>query len=100
VLATHQVQEVQHVLTDLIFIDRGRVVLEQSTEALESRYLEVKVRPDQVAAARALKPLHEREAMGGSVFLFDGVDRKQLAGLGDVRTTSIADLFVAVMSHE
>jgi ABC-2 type transport system ATP-binding protein len=100
VLTTHQVQEVQHVLTDLVFIDRGRIVLEQSTEEIESRYLEVKVRPEQVAAARMLNPLHEREAIGGSVFVFDGVDRKQLAALGDVRTTSIADLFVAVMDHE
>jgi ABC-2 type transport system ATP-binding protein len=99
VLTTHQVQEVQHVLTDLVFIDRGRIVLEQSTEEIESRYLEVKVRPEQVAAARMLNPLHEREAIGGSVFVFDGVDRKQLAALGDVRTTSIADLFVAVMDH-
>ncbi len=100
VLATHQVQEVQHVLTDLIFIDRGRVVLEQSTEAIESRYLEVKVRPEQAAAARALHPLHEREVLGGSVFVFDGVDRTRLSALGDVRTTSIADLYVAVMEHE
>jgi ABC-2 type transport system ATP-binding protein len=99
VMATHQVREVEHVLTDLVFLDRGRVVLTQSTEELESRYLEVKVRPDQLAAARMLHPLHEREAIGGSVFVFDGVDRAQLAPLGDVRTTSIADLFIAVMDH-
>lgn len=100
ILATHQVQEVEHVLTDLIFLDRGRVVLTESTDELEARYLEVKVRPERVTEARLLKPLHEREALGGSVFVFDGVDREQLAKLGDVRTTSIADLFIAVMNHD
>jgi ABC-2 type transport system ATP-binding protein len=99
VLATHQVAEVEHVLTDLIFMDRGRIVFERSTDELESRYVEVKVRPEQVMAARALKPMHERQGVGGSTLLFDGVDRKQLAEFGDVRTASIADLFVAVMDH-
>jgi len=66
-------------------------------EELESRYLEVTVRPEQAAAARALKPMHERQAIGGSVMLFDGMDRQRLVALGDVRTPSIADLFVAVM---
>ncbi len=100
VLATHQVDEVQHVLTDLVFLDRGRIVFEESTERIEARYVEVKVRPHQVAAARALAPLHEQHVIGGSVMLFDGVDRALLAPLGDVRTASIADLFVAVMNHE
>src|SRR2546430_16341272 len=97
VVATHQVDEVQHVLTDVMFIDRGRIVLDRSVEQLESRYLEVMVHPEQVAAARELKPIHERQAFGGSILLFDGVDRQRLAALGDVRTPSIADLFVAVM---
>lgn len=101
VLATHQVEEVQHVLTDVVFMDRGRIVFERSTEEVESRYLEVKVRPEQVTAARALKPMHEHQGVGGSTLLFDGVDRRQLAVFGDVRTASIADLFVAVMdNHE
>jgi ABC-2 type transport system ATP-binding protein len=72
-------------------------------EELESRYLEVMVRPEQAAAARALKPMHERQAIGGSVLLFDGVDgmdRQRLAALGDVRTPSIADLFVGVMDTQ
>ena len=99
VLATHQVEEVQHVLTDVVFLDRGRVVFEHTTEELESRYLEVTVRPEQVSAARALHPLHERAVMGGSVLLFDGVDRKQLAAFGDVRTASITDLFIALTDH-
>jgi ABC-2 type transport system ATP-binding protein len=99
VVATHQVEEVQHVLTDLMFINRGRIVFECSMEELESRYLEVTVHPEKVATARALKPMHERQAIGRSILLFDGGDRTQLATLGDVRTTSIADLFVAVMSN-
>jgi ABC-2 type transport system ATP-binding protein len=91
------VEEIEHVLTDVMFIDRGRIVLNRSMEELESRYLEVTVRPEQAAAARALKPMHERQAIGGSVMLFDGMDRPRLVALGDVRTPSIADLFVAVM---
>ena len=97
VVTTHQVEEIQHVLTDVMFIDRGRIVFDCSMEELESRYLEVMVHPEQLAAARALKPMHERQVFGRSILLFDGVDRQQLAALGDVRTPSIADLFVAVM---
>ncbi|PYJ20291.1 MAG: hypothetical protein DME99_10390, partial [Verrucomicrobia bacterium] len=97
VVTTHQVEEVQDVLTDLMFIDRGRIVLECSMEEFESRYLEVMVNPENVAAARALKPIHERSVFGRSVLLFDGVDRDQLAALGEVRRPSIADLFIAVM---
>jgi len=100
VVTTHQVEEIQHVLTDLMFIDRGRIVLECSMEDFESRYLEVMVRPEHVAAARALEPLHERQVFGRSILLFDGVDRDQLAALGEVRTPSIADLFVAVIGPQ
>jgi ABC-2 type transport system ATP-binding protein len=99
IVTTHQVEEVQDVLTDLIFIDRGRIVLECSMEEYESRYVEVMVHPDHLEGARSLKPLHERPVFGRSVLLFDHVDRNQLAALGDVRTPSIADLFVAVMSN-
>jgi ABC-2 type transport system ATP-binding protein len=100
VVATHQVEEIQHVLTDLMFIDRGRIVFECSMEELESRYREVMVRPEQLAAARALKPMHERQGIGGSVLLFDGADHQKLAAFGDVRTPSIADLFVAVIGNQ
>src|SRR5881392_1528775 len=100
VVTTHQVEEIQDVLTDLMFIDRGRIVLECSMEEFESRYLEVMVNPEQLAAARALKPIHERQVFGRSVLLFEDVDHDQLAALGDVRRPSIADLFVAVMSKE
>ena len=99
VVATHHVDEIQHVLTDIMFIDRGHVVFNRSMEEVESRYLEVMVTPERVAAARALQPMHEREVFGRSVLLFDAVDRKQLAPLGDVRTPSVADLFVAVMGN-
>src|SRR5256885_2466778 len=97
VVATHQVEEIEHVLTDVMFIDRGRVVFDRSMEEIESRYVEVVVNPEQAAAARALQPMHERQAIGGSVMLFDGVDRQRLAGLGEARTPSISDLFVAVV---
>jgi ABC-2 type transport system ATP-binding protein len=97
VVTTHQVEEVQDVLTDLMFIDRGRIVLECSMEEFESRYLEVMVNPENVAAARALNPFPERPVFGRSVMLFDGANREQVAVLGEARRPSIADLFVAVM---
>ena len=90
VVATHQVDEVQHVLTDIVF--------RRSMEEVEARFHEVAVHPDRLAAARALHPIHEREGFGRGVLLFEGVDRNQLAALGDVRTPSVADLFVAILS--
>jgi ABC-2 type transport system ATP-binding protein len=99
VVTTHQVEEIEHVLTDLVFMDRGRIVLDATIEEIETRYLELVVRPQQIAAARALKPVHERQVLGGNILLFDRVDRQQLAALGDVRTPSIADLFVAVIGN-
>jgi len=96
-VTTHQVDEIQHVLTDVMFIDRGRIVFGRSMEEVESRYREVAVHPQQLAAARALQPIHERPGIGRSVLLFEGADRQQLAALGEVRTPSLADLFVAVM---
>src|SRR5678815_5763013 len=99
VVTTHQVEEVQDVLTDLMFIDRGRIVLECSMEEFESRYLEVMVNPEHVADAHALKPIHDRSVFGRRVMLFDGANREQVAALGEVRRPSIADLFVAVMSR-
>ncbi len=100
VVTTHQVEEVQHILTDLMFINRGRIVLECTMEAFEERYAELAVHPDNLAAARALKPIYERHAFGRTVLLFDHADRAQLAALGEVRTPSIGDLFVAVMGNE
>ena len=100
VVTTHQVEEIQDVLTDLMFIDRGRIVLNCSMDEFEARYVELAVHPDHLAAARALKPIHERQVFGRSILLFDRVDRQQLAALGDVRAPSIADVFVAVMGNQ
>ncbi|HEX8907280.1 MAG TPA: ABC transporter ATP-binding protein [Longimicrobiaceae bacterium] len=97
VVTTHQVDEMQDVLTDLAFIERGRIVLDCSMDEIESRYLEVLVRPGQAEAARALGPIHERQRLGRSVLLFDRADRHRLAALGEVRTPGIADLFLAVV---
>jgi ABC-2 type transport system ATP-binding protein len=103
VVTTHQVEELQHVLTDLMFMDRGRIVLDTSMEDVESRYAELTVLPAQLAAARALKPISERDVLGRSILLFDlaasHVDRQQLVALGEVRTPGIADLFVAVLGE-
>jgi ABC-2 type transport system ATP-binding protein len=97
VVSTHDVDEIQHILTDVVFIDRGRIVLNTSLEDFEARYLEVLIGPDQLAAARALRPLHERQLFGRTLLIFDGVERERLAGLGEVRTPSLSDLFVALM---
>jgi ABC-2 type transport system ATP-binding protein len=83
-----------------MFIHRGRIVFNRSVEELESRYLEVTVRPEQVAAAQALKPMYQREVLGRRILLFDHVDRQQLAALGEVRTAGIVDLFVAVVGDK
>jgi ABC-2 type transport system ATP-binding protein len=100
VVTTHQVDEIQDVLTDLMFINRGRVVLESSMEEFESRFLEVMVRPEQLSAARALKPIHERPVFGRSVLLFENADRDQVRALGETRRPSIADVFIAVMGEQ
>jgi ABC-2 type transport system ATP-binding protein len=97
VVTTHQIDEIQHVLTDLMFLNQGRVVLSCTMEEFETRYTELTVRADQLAAARALKPIDECELMGRRILIFDGVDRQRLASLGAVRTPSIADLFVAMI---
>jgi len=97
IVTTHQVEEIQDVLTDVVFIDRGRIVLVSSMEEIESRFTESLVSPSNLEAARSLKPIYERQSLGRSVLLFDRVDRSRLAALGDVRTPSIADLFVAVV---
>jgi len=100
VVTTHQIDEIEDVLTDLMFIDRGRIVFRCSMEEFESRYLEVTVTPAHLAAARALNPIHERARLGRSILLFDRADRPQLAALGEVRKPSIADLFVALIGNQ
>jgi len=102
VITTHQVEEVEHILTDLLFIRDGKIALAASMEEIGERYVEVMVGSDKLAAARALQPIDERTVFGKSVMLFDalragGLSRTQLAALGEVRNPSVADLFVATM---
>jgi ABC-2 type transport system ATP-binding protein len=99
ILTTHEVAEIQHVITDIMFIGAGRIVLRCSMEEFDSRYLELTVNPQQLAAARTLCPIHERQIFGRSILLFDGVDRDRLAALGETRIPGIADLFVAVVGQ-
>jgi ABC-2 type transport system ATP-binding protein len=96
-VTTHQVEEIEHILTDLVFLERGRAVLSSTMEAVEARYAELSVKPEELAAARALGPISERQGLGRSILLFDGVEHERLAALGDVRTPGLADLFVALM---
>jgi ABC-2 type transport system ATP-binding protein len=100
VITTHQVEEIQHVITDVMFINRGRIVLSCSMEEVESRFIEVMVHPVDVGTARAFKPIDERQVLGGSILMFDGVDRQKIGSLGEVRTPGIADLFVAVIANQ
>jgi ABC-2 type transport system ATP-binding protein len=96
-ISTHQVEEIQHILTDVVFLDQGRVVLDASMEDVEARFLEVVTAPDQAATARSFGPIHERQAFGRTHMLFDGVARERLTPLGDIRTASLADIFVAII---
>ena len=97
-VTTHQVEEIQNVLTDVMFMDRGRIAVSCTMEEFATRYTEVMVKGEQLTAARGLKPISERQVFGQSVLLFDGADQKQLAELGEVRTPSVADVFMAVMT--
>jgi len=99
VVTTHQVEEIQNVLTDFMFIDHGRIVLSCSMEEFETRYAEVTVPPEQLAVARELRPIQERQVFGRSTLLFDRAERQRLEQLGSVRTPSIADVFVAVIGN-
>lgn len=96
-VTTHQVEEVQHILTDVVFLDRGRVVLDCSMEAFEARYVELLATPEHLAAARTFRPIHERQLFGRSLLIFDGADRDRLATLGELRNPSLADVFVALV---
>jgi ABC-2 type transport system ATP-binding protein len=97
IVTTHQVEEVEHILTDLMFIRDGKVVLSATMDEVAERFAEVMVNADRADAARALKPIDERQVFGKSVFLFDGVPRQQLKELGETRAPGVADLFVATM---
>jgi ABC-2 type transport system ATP-binding protein len=97
-ITTHQVEEVENLLTDVIFIDRGRIVLDSSLEDIATRYAAVAVADDKVAAARAERPFFERRTLGKTVLYFERPDLQQLANLGELLTPSVSDLFVAKLS--
>jgi ABC-2 type transport system ATP-binding protein len=97
IVTTHQVEEIEHILTDLMFIRDGKLVLDTDMEAIGERFAEVMVSPDKADTARRMKPLDERQVFGKSIFLFDGADRATLEAMGEVRRPSISDLFVATM---
>ncbi len=99
VVTTHQVEEIEHILSDVLFIRDARIVLDAPMDSLPSRFTEVLVNADQREAALALRPLHERSLFGKSAMLFDGVSREQLTRFGEVRTPGLADLFVAMMKE-
>ncbi|HEY6515884.1 MAG TPA: ABC transporter ATP-binding protein [Steroidobacteraceae bacterium] len=99
VVTTHQVEEIQNVLTDFMFIHHGRIVLACSMEEFETRYAEVTVHPERLAAARELRPIQERQVFGRNTLLFDRADRRQLEQFGEVRTPGIADVFIAVIGN-
>ena len=96
-ITTHQIEEVEHILTDLMFIRDGKITLAASMDEVGDRFTEVMVEPQYVNAANALQPLSQRTVFGKPIMLFDGVARAQLANLGELRTPSVADLFVATM---
>jgi ABC-2 type transport system ATP-binding protein len=98
IITTHQVEEVEHILTDVMFIRNGRIVLDAPMDAVGERFVEVLVNADRTEQARALKPIDERALpFGKTVMLFDDVPQAQLAALGETRTPGLADLFVATM---
>ncbi|HEY1900042.1 MAG TPA: AAA family ATPase, partial [Steroidobacteraceae bacterium] len=96
-LTTHQVEEIEHLLTDVLFLRQGRVMLAAPVETLAEQYVQLTVGPDAAEAARALRPFYEREIFGRVAMFFENQSPQTLAQLGDVRTPSIADLFVAKM---
>ena len=97
IVTTHQVEEIEHILSDLIFIREGKITLNTSMDEIGERFTEVMVSGENYAAAKAYSPIDERSVFGKTVFLFDGVPRATLAQLGDLKTPGIADLFVATM---
>lgn len=99
-VTTHQVEEIEHLLTDVLFIEQGRIVLDTPTEQIGDRYAQLIVKADQLAAARALRPFSERAVLGRTVLFYENAPRDELAALGELGTPTIADLFVARMQKE
>ncbi len=99
VVSTHLVDEIENILTDVMFIDRGRIIFSRSMEEIEARFREVEVHPDHLEKARSFHPVHERKGVGRDIFLFEGADPQQLALLGNVRKPTLGDLFVGMISR-
>jgi len=98
-ITTHQVEEVENLLTDLIFIKNGKLILNAPMEQVAATFTEIEVRAENLEQARSLSPISERAALGATVMLFENVDRAQLGSLGTFRSPSVTDLFVAKMSR-
>jgi len=98
-VTTHQVEEIENILTDVLFIEKGRIVLDSPIETLGERYHQLLVAPDKLAAAKALGPFSERTVFGRTVMFFDGKDAAQLGELGELSTPTVSDLFVATMQE-
>jgi ABC-2 type transport system ATP-binding protein len=96
-VTTHQVEEIEHLLTDVLFIEQGKIILDTPVEDIGSRFLQLVAKPEQAAAARAFKPFHERNLLGRTVLFFDNAPREQLEALGEVGTPTVSDLFVAMI---
>ena len=97
IISTHQVEEVENILSDVIFLKEGKIILQASVEEIEERYTELAVNAENKEAAQALKPIEHQQIFGKNVMLFDGVEKEKLSQLGDIRVPSITDLFVATM---
>jgi len=97
-ITTHQVEEIEHILSDLIFIQDGRIALDATMDDIQSAFNELMVSPENAEAARALQPVSERVLFGRHIFLFKNANREQLKELGEIRTPGVADLFVATMN--
>ncbi|NNE05495.1 MAG: ABC transporter ATP-binding protein [Xanthomonadales bacterium] len=98
-ITTHQVEEVEHILSDLVFIQEGKIALDCTMDDVQERYIELMATPETIEAARALNPLFERVLFGRHIFLYENADRAKLSALGELHTPSVADLFVATMSN-
>ena len=96
-VTTHQVEEIENLLTHVVFIKNGKLCLQAEMDGLEHRYTELHVSHEQALAAQALNPIHSRSTLGGNVMIFENVERAQLEALGETRTPTLADLFVAKM---
>jgi ABC-2 type transport system ATP-binding protein len=96
-VTTHQVEEIEHLLTDVLFIEQGKIILDIPVEDIGARYVQLIAKPEQAAAARAFRPFHERSLLGRTVLLFENPPREQLEPLGDLGIPTVADLFVALI---